>query len=314
MVKRAFTLIEMIITIAIMSFMIMGGFMIVNKIYKRNYIVKTMSKFEFQTQQVLDQVSSMIYNRVPLSVIGYSPASGDYKYIGFVEEGEDYPVVEWIGYLSEAMNDTNLSGFVDLYGSDANNKILKCVDFNYNYAENVAKNIYDVSSLSSAGAIIFAGSFDRGEDNALNDYKNSFGWHGGGAKYVYTFDLNKTEGNNAYLQLKNFTGGRIYEKYYLAISAFAIARVGDLKKDNLSNCPVDLSGEDDNTLLLFYNYRPWLGETFCADDNGKGDVTVLARNVSAFRVKGVNSHLEIKMNMEENRSLFVRVSKQKVAF
>ncbi len=76
-----------------------------------------------------------------------------------------------------------------------------------------------------------------------------------------------------------------------------------------------------NTLLLFYDYRPWKDEeSFCADNaaaNRVGKVTILATQVNAFRAQTINGtiHLSIDMNHTVRGSNNpVRLSKQKVVF
>ena len=318
MVKKAFTLIEVIYVIVILSFVLIGGFQIISKLYERNYIVKTTTNLEFNTQTLLDQISGMIYYRVPLSVIGYNPKTDDFKYIEEIEEDEEYLVLEWIGYLNEAMVERNLSGFVDLYESVK--PTIKAVDFNSTFVDTILKNKFKSSdkNLTELSAIIFAGSFDIGEEIALNYYNNSFGWHGNNAKLIYKIDEYTQDSSDCYLTLKESNGSEIesatiYEKFYLVDSAYAIA----LKKDlNISkwNCNISFDKFKDNDLLLFYNYRPWKGETFCGD-GGDGNVTLLASNIKAFNVKKVNYHLKFNVSMFKSKGdINITISKQKVTF
>jgi hypothetical protein len=97
----------------------------------------------------------------------------------------------------------------------------------------------------------------------------------------------------------------IYEKYNLIDSAYALTR-----KENAA-CP-NVATLDNNSLLLFYNYRPWKGENFC-----NGDVAVLANDVNAFRAQILNGTIRLSIDM--NRSIRgssnpVHLSKQKVVF
>jgi len=317
MVKKSFTLIEAILVIVILSFVLIGGFQIINKLYVRNYIVKKTANFEFVSQQALDQISGFLYNRIPLSVIGYNPQNGDYKYIGEIAEDENYTVLEWIGYLNDAMVESNLSGFVDLYASTK--PVLKAVDFNSDFINTVLKNKFDSSSdLKSLTAVIFAGSFDSGIEDVLNDYNNSFGWHGGKAEYVYILSDVNQSGNSAGLSIKNYDGSDvgnidIYEKFYLADSAYALALKKDLDPAKW-NCSVSADKFKDDDLILFYNYRPWKGETFCGD-GGEGNVTMVADDVSSFRIRKINSHLVLKLELFENKAdINISVAKQKVTF
>ncbi len=263
-------------------------------------------------------MAQFLYYRVPLSTIGYDPVNHDFKYIGEINDN-NYSVLEWIGYLSDAMVERNLSGFADLYASDKNNKVLAAKDFNTSFINDVLQNKFNSgNNIKNSTAIIFAGSFDRGEEGALDNYSNSFGWHGNNHNYVFTITNTADSGDNdCNLTLdENVTGKRIYEKFYLVDSAYAIALYKDIK--NNWNCnDLDSNKLNDDDLLLFYNYRPWLGETFCADNSGKseGNVTLLAQNVTAFRVRKINSHLVLKITMNKQKAdINVTVSKQKVAF
>ncbi|WP_456479666.1 prepilin-type N-terminal cleavage/methylation domain-containing protein [Nautilia sp.] len=317
MVKKAFTLIEAIFAIVILSFVLIGGFQIIEKLYVRNYLLKQTSKFEFVSQETLDQISSFLYYRIPLSVIGYDPASGNFKYIGDIQNDENYSVLEWIGYLNDAVKEENLSGFVDLYASKK--PVLKAVDFNPSYINDVLKNKWGGDqNITDSTAVIFAGTFDRGSESVLNDYNNSFGWHGHRADYVYRIQSYETVSNDTNLTLQNPGNIRIYEKFYLADSAYALAMGRDINTSSECISALKINGNDVNaTLFLFYNYRPWLGETFCADTNGTpaGGVTPLAFNVNSFKVRKINSHLELKLELLKTKSdINISVSKQKVAF
>ena len=314
--KRGFTLIEALFVIVILAFLLIGGFQIIGMLYKRNYIAKETSKFEFVSQSVLDQLSGIIYYRIPLSVIGYNQQTGDFKYIGDIEEGEYYPVLEWIGYENDAMKERNLSGFIDLYKSKK--PVLYAVDFNSSFVEAVLQNKFS-GNIKDNAAVIFAGTFDRGEESALVDYNNSFGWHGNRADLVYIISDYVQNGDDCNLSIEKYDGSdvsgiKIYEKFYLADSAYAIALKKDLNESKWNCKDYNYSDFKDDDLLLFYNYRPWKGESFCGD-LGDGNVTLLAGNVKAFRVMKKGSHLELKLQLfKQKGDINISVSKQKVAF
>ncbi|WP_024789813.1 type II secretion system protein [Lebetimonas sp. JH292] len=315
MVKKSFTLIEMIFVIVILAFIAIGSFNLISKLYKRNYIAKTSSDFEYFSQQLSDQLSIFLYNRIPLSVIGYN--GNNFKYIGYIDENDNYPIMEWMSELSEAKVGKNLSGFADLY--DSSKPTLKALDFNSSFINDVLHNKYNTSdNLDSLTALIFAGTFDIGAQEVLSDYNNSFGWHGNNHNYVFTISNYSQNGNNCFLSLNNTDSKKIYAKFYLADSAYALALGKDINKN--AACITNLhipDNEIDNTLFLFYNYRPWKGDTFCADNNGnpEGNVTVLAQNVKGFKFKKVNSHLEMFFTFFKSRGdINISVSKQKVVF
>jgi prepilin-type N-terminal cleavage/methylation domain-containing protein len=317
MVKRAFTLIEAIVVIVLIGLLSVGVFNIIKNIYVRNFLIVNTSKLEFKSQQLVDELALMLYYRIPLSVIGYNQENGDYKYIGFIKKGDDYPILEWIGYANDAMVDRNLSGFIDMYASDSGSKTLKCLDFNKTFIENVLQNKFNSSdSLKDLAAVIFAGSFDRGEESALVDYNNSFGWHGGEHKVVFIIDNIEPTSDDANVTLKD-KPNRIYEKFYLAEGAYALALKKDLNESKWNCSEINFSDLEDDDLLLFYNYRPWKGETFCGDDNGNsaGNVVIFSKNVEGFYVRKVNYHLEIKVHLTKQKdNIVIDVSKQKVGF
>jgi len=314
-VRKSFTLIEAILVIVILSFILIGGFQIISKIYERNFIAVTSAKFNQKSQQTADFLSGMLYSRIPLTAIGYDTNTGDFKYIGDIEDADKYKVFEWISECSECKRELNLSGFLDLYKSDRDKNLVVALDFNSNFIKDVLKNKFNIE-LNDSG-IIFAGTFDRGEEASLFDYNNSFGWHGNKHKYVATITDYSQDGNDCNLTI-NYKGERIYEKFFLVDSAYAIALKKDLNQSLLSQCKdLNLSKLGDNTLLLFYNYRPWEGETFCADNRGEhsGNVTVLLNNVKAFQIRAVNSHLELLLDLIKQKSnLKVEITKQKVIF
>ena len=318
MVKKSFTLIEVIFVIVILSIIITGGLLIAAKIYKRNLIASKFLELSFNTEQAIDKLANMLYYRVPLTAIGYNQQTGKFKYIGDITNDDNFTIFEWIGYCEDIYKDTNFSGFADLYASKK--PILKALDFNATFINNVIDNkFHTTTNFKNLVGIIFAGSFDMGEEGAIYDYDNSFGWHGGKAKYVYIISDYNQSGNDTNLSLKNsdgsdITNARIFEKFYLVDSAYAIALKKDLEASKWNCKDYNFSDLNNNDLLLFYDYRPWKGETFCGD-GGSGRVEILSKNVAGFYIKSINSHLELFINSLYKRGdITIKVSKQKVVF
>ena len=318
MVRKSYTLIEMIFVIIILSIIITGGLLIAGKIYKRNLIASKYLQLSFNTEQTIDKLANMLYYRVPLSAIGYNQKTGDYKYLGDITDDDNFTIFEWIGYCEDIYKDANFSGLADLYASKK--PILKAVDFNASFINEVIDNKFHTSeNFKNLVGIVFAGSFDRGEESSLEDYNDSFGWHGGEAKYVYIISDYNQSGNDTNLSLKNSDGSdikhaRIFEKFYLVDSAYAIALKKDLNKSKWNCTDYNFSDLSNNDLLLFYDYRPWKGETFCGD-GGSGRVEILSKNIAGFLIKSVNSHIEIFVKSIYKRGdITIKVSKQKVVF
>jgi len=79
MVKKTFTLIETIFVIVILGLISVGSFKAIEMLYQRYYQVNTITKFTILSQTLLDEVSTILYYRTPLTAIGYSPTDGDFK-------------------------------------------------------------------------------------------------------------------------------------------------------------------------------------------------------------------------------------------
>jgi hypothetical protein len=326
MVKKSFTMIELIFVIIILSLIATGSFKAIQMLYERYYQVNTITHFSITSQTLIDQTSQILYYRIPVTAIGYNPDNGDFKPLK--DADSNYTIFEWI---SEAFNaklhigndiQKGYSGFIDLEASNRDTLTLVAKDFNITDVNDTENAIFNrTQDLNETVAIIFAGAFDSGDEGA--DYNNSFGWHGQDHNKIYTIKSFTQDNNDSNLTMNSeIENNRIYAKYYLADSAWGIARGEDIKQNADCIAKFGMSGSElNNTLFLFYDYRPWKRKTFCADPNGSGQtgkVEILAKNVSAFRVKAVNYHIELKV--QQTKPLYrgsdrnISISKQKVAF
>ncbi len=308
MKNRAFTLVEIIITIVILGILSAGTFVSLKHLYIKVAKSKTLSDFSSDSQVVVDQISALLYDRIPSSVIGYK---SDGTFGSIYNLASSYSIVEWIGIASEAQKAGYYSGFVDLNKSDKNTKTIYSPNIDTTSLNSVMINKFN--SASSDLALIFAGSFDDGTLVLSDDFNSSFGWHGNAHDKIE--DISNISSNGITFVS---TPDEIYEKYYLVDSAYAIARGADV---NLSaNCIKDLNKSDANTLFLFYNYRPWQNETFCADPNGNnqdGNVTILSYNVRGFEISLVNDSIKFSLTLQKHirgSENNVTISKQKVVF
>lgn len=296
--KKAFTLIEIIMTIVILGILAAGTFVSLKHLYLRSAKTKAISELSFSSQIVADQISALLYERVPSTVIGYENG-GNFKPISLIYSDDvNYTILEWIGTSSEAYKSGYYSGFADLDASDKDTSTLVSFDINSTGIESLHVKKFGSGSIADI-ALIFAGSFDDASLIASDDFNNSFGWHGKDANLTYTLTISD---NNI---IFDSNPKEIYEKYYLVDSAYAIARGEDI----LSSCK---SGLVDDTLYLFYNFRPWNKESLC---NGKH--TVLSENVKGFQSGIMNNSLYFsltlskKINGSENN---ITISKEKVVF
>ncbi|AFV98425.1 MULTISPECIES: type II secretion system protein [unclassified Sulfuricurvum] len=293
MKRPGYTLIEIIITVAITGILSVGMFKAFEAITLRSEKAKILTTLSIDSQSALDQISILLYNRSPMSVNGYTLGDPTRTPIA---TATDKKIIEWLGLASESYLAGDYSGFVDMNRSDYATATL--------YSPQTTKTAIENTQIAKWGsfnwannniALVFSGTFDEGNSA------------------VHSISMTT---DNAII-FSGIAPTTIYEKYNLVDSAYAVARGEDIDQ-SATSCINSLGIKDiNNTLFLFYDYRPWKGETFCADiPNGTGQVSILATNVNAFRAQMINS--TIRLSIDTNRTVRggnpVRLSKQKVVF
>ena len=264
----------------------------------REYKAKQQTNLSLESQIVVNQISNYLKNRIVYSTIGYDPSDSSFDYIGDLTNSK--PVLEWIGRDSDDYPDGNYSGFFDM--ATKNGKKIASYGIN--------GSAIDTSKV----ALIFSGSFDRSQSDS-GDVKSSFGWHGSDRNDTYNISISDQN-----ISIDTPTPKFLYEKYFLVNSAYAIARGADI--DQSADCitNLNLKAKDINsTLFLFSNYRPWKGQTFCADKQGSskdGNVSVLMQNVDGFNFSEVDYTIRILLDVNKTiRGAHpVHFSKMKVVF
>lgn len=317
MMKRAFTLIELIITIAISAILAVGTFKAIEAIAVRAKKAKILAQMTLDTQATADQIAQLLYDRIPESVIVYRPNSDfqplEYNY----DEDSNYTILEWIGRAREVENNCS-SMFIDLSTvSDDRYRFKSKGETNGDRIESIIETKY---ALSSSTNIYEENIINLIYPARTNDVKTSFGWHGTSSDDSYDIDNISSTGE---INISNSedVNNSIYAIFYLVDTAYALARGADVNTSH--TCFDYLKGNitlNENTLYLFYNYRPWRGETFCGDKNTladrEGNVTVLMQNVTALEAHqdGVAIRIKIDSFIDINGHSKVHISKQKVIF
>ncbi|WP_457599181.1 type II secretion system protein [Hydrogenimonas sp.] len=309
--RRAFTLIEIVMVIAVAGILAVGTFKALSALFIRSSKARAVTELSLVSQSALDQLGALLYARVPGSVIGYDPSDGSFDAIGRLTSPK--PVLEWIGTAEESLKRRDYSGFVDMNASDSASGVLVSPESDGTRVDAATRLKFDtLTDVFAADRVrlVFAGSYDLGAEEDAS--VSAFGWHGGAAEKIYDISM---DGSGAITL--NASPPYIYEKYYLADSAYAVARAKDV---NLSAACVTALGVplSEGALLLFYDYRPWKGETFCADSGAAaaGSVTLLAEDVSGFRAERVDRTIRLSIDMVRpiRGSTPVHISKQKVVF
>lgn len=290
--RRAFTLIEIIITVAITGILSVGMFKAFEAITLRSEKAKILSTLSIDSQTALDQISILLYNRAPMSVNGYTLGDATRTPLS---TATDKKIIEWLGLASESYLAGDYSGFVDMNRSVS--PTLYTPETTKSAIENTQSAKWGSFNWTNNNlALVFSGTFDEGTPT------------------VYPISMST---DNA-ITFSGTVPTTIYEKYNLIDTAYAVARGADIDKTATCIATLGISSTAiDNTLFLFYDYRPWKGESFCADTaNQAGKVSVLSSNVNAFRAQTING--TIRLAIDTNRTVRggnpVRLSKQKVVF
>ena len=295
MKREAFTLLELIFVIVISAILSLGTFKAMESLYLRSAKAKAITDLSLNSQVVLDQLAALIYQRVPNSVIGYTPG-GSCESI--YELTASRPVLEWLAIDEAHLLSRAYDGFIDMNASLKPN--LSALNIS-------SAAMGDISNSN----LIFAGTFDEGSDD-ITACNGAFGWHANNSNLSFDFSI---PSDNAIQITDAVMPEFIYEKYYVTNGAYAVGRGANVL--DITNCGVNESDYKDfnNTLFLFYNYYPYKGQTYCGD-GGVGNVSVLAEHVSGFRASILNDtiRLSIDMNKTIRGSSAVHISKQKAVF
>ncbi len=302
--RRGYTLIEIIMTVAITGILSVGMFKAFEAITARTEKAKALTTLSLDSQSALDHLSVLLYHRIPVTV---QEKASDGTWQALDDEEGDFRVLEWYGTASESHQNGNYSAFIDLADSNRSSHTLLSPDTLIENVRTDMRNKWNdpAFTLNDLG-LVFSGTFDEG---SLRD---------DGAPYRLDNASSATQ-----LILSNPQSPmRIYEKYYLIDSAYAVALGSQI--DHTAQCIRDLNlpaGVIDTTLFVFYGYRPWKtgGLHFCADPDNPdpdGKAAVLSLDVDDFRASDIDNLIRLKLNMKRNLrgNNPLRVSKQKVVF
>lgn len=283
--RKAFTMLELVMVMVIMGIIASIGAEIVASLYESYMKTRAIERLQSQTELVLDQIANRLQYRIKDSVIARDVVFTNYTTLP--NAISTYPILEWIGkdnegFLGEHNNTAVVPGwsaFIDLDSAQTLNPNIHTRGSRLDFAENtlLALSNNTVSLTAGAGlqspALIFKGkdSFDIAQ----------YGWGGVDGNYTHRVRRN---GNDILIFTEANPPTEIYEQYDLAWSAYALVPVGNANDFNLT---------------LRYNYQPWENERY--DNNAS--IAVLAEHVSTFRFTQVGDTIRLKLCISDaNRS------------
>ena len=302
--KRAFTLLELVVVIVVLGIIAMMSFNAIMNIYSNYFQTKTVNELETQTEIALEQISKRLEHRIKPSVIARKT---DGAFLALNDSGVNldakYEILEFIPYAYEIFNDVpsgsnkagRYSGYADLAKSSPATGLISPGS---NFSTEVVETIKDLTCREDTNATcVDFKNKDGGVVAIFSDVyynvQDSFGYKGD----ITKLDIAKVgvKGgqsglNGDTLEISGFDGKQISEQYHLAYTANAIVPEQSADPKDTANGVFDLN--------LYYDYRPWMGEKY----KQNGEKATLAKNVTRFVFTEKNGVIVLKLCMRAKNS------------
>lgn len=278
--KRAFTLIELIFVIVILSIISMFGADLYQKIYRSYVHTRATNDLEAKTEITLNFIASKLQDRIRPTQIGRKGMDGAEFVPLFGELTEEHDTLEWLGQSIETKyvggKDLGWSGFADI-----NSAVITTAPDKFKFTSpgsdlSKANAILTSLNAGSSFGIIFQDSLQ------IEDVTELFGFNGKDHTLVGKAEVKGNE-----IEVSGLTG--LTNKYSLSHSAYAIYP-GEVNKTYVTG-----ENSTDFDLYLCYGYKPWEGET--CKKNGKKQL--IAEHVSMFRFQDAAGSIAIKLCMRD---------------
>jgi len=319
--KKAFTLIELIVVLVIMGILATIATEILLKVYQNYAITKATNALVYKTDLIINEIASKLQTRIPNSVIATecnATTNGcrDGNITDFISiekltqnNASKYPVIEWIskdiysrrGEWNSTLKEVipGWSGFVDLKKTQINSdngdynitipysKMSVIQDIEGNFTKSWGIDGYENVFENNLSVLIFSGADGRG---AFNDINHSYGWYetldpNNTAQKVFAIkQIIKDDLNNTEIRIKDINESNettVYEGFFISNGAEAIVPVYD-------------SNYSDYNLTFYQNYYPWKDQNFT-----EGNVSVLATHVTQFKFKEQNGLMRIYLCIQD---------------
>ena len=308
--KRAFTLLELVVVIVVLGIIAMMSFNAIMNIYSNYFQTKTVNELETQTEIALEQISKRLEHRIKPSVIarktdGAFLALNDNR----VNLDAKYEILEFIPYAYEIFNDVisldandhvieqggkagRYSGYADLAKSSPATGLISPGS---NFTTGVVETIKDLTCREDTNATcVDFKDKDGGVVAIFSDVyynvQSSFGYSNGTVPVsldIAKVGVKSTDGDT--LEISGFANKQISEQYHLAYTANAIVPEQSTDPKDTANGVFDLN--------LYYDYRPWMGQGY-----KNGEKATLAKNVTRFVFIEKNGVIVLKLCMRAKNS------------
>jgi len=307
--KRAFTLLELVVVIVVLGIIAMMSFNAIMNIYSNYFQTRTVNELETQTEIALEQISKRLEHRIKPSVIARKT---DGAFLALNDSGvnlnAEYEILEFIPYAYEIFNDVpsgnkagRYSGYADLAKSSPATGLISPGS---NFTTGVVETIKDLTCREDTNATCVDFKNKDGGVAAIfsdvyYDVQNSFGYKGVSNLDIAKVGVKSIDGDT--LEISGFANKQISEQYHLAYTANAIVPEQSQSQADKNNGVFDL--------ILYYDYRPWMGEKY----KPNGEKATLAKNVTRFVFTEKNGVIVLKLCMRAKNSE-VTICKSKAVY
>ena len=155
--KRAFTLLELVVVIVVLGIIAMMSFNAIMNIYSNYFQTRTVNELETQTEIALEQISKRLEHRIKPSVIARKT---DGAFLALNDSGvnlnAEYEILEFIPYAYEIFNDVpsgnkagRYSGYADLAKSSPATGLISPGS---NFSTEVVETIKDLTCREDTNA------------------------------------------------------------------------------------------------------------------------------------------------------------------
>ena len=314
--KKAFTLLELVVVIVVLGIIAMMSFNAIMNIYSNYFQTRTVNELETQTEIALEQISKRLEHRIKPSVIARK-TDGEFFALNDnrVNLDANYEILEFIPYAYEIFNDVisldandnvieqggkagRYSGYADLAKSSPATGLISPGS---NFTTGVVETIKDLTckdDTRNSKCVDFENK-DGGVVAIFSDVyynvQDSFGYSNGTVPVSLDIAKVGVKGgqsglNGDTLEISGFANKQISEQYHLAYTANAIVPEQSADPKDTANGVFDLN--------LYYDYRPWMGEKY----KQNGEKATLAKNVTRFVFTEKNGVIVLKLCMRAKNS------------
>jgi len=281
--RRAFTFLELIITMVILSIVAYIASGLIVKTYISYNQTEAIHKANLKLEIALNSIANRLEYAIDGTVVKRKSKSEN-SIESISNAPLNYNVLEWIGYDKDGFEANNISasssvdqsawsGFCNIKTSSKNSVVTPGSDLSF--ANNIINRVSNANAnfaIKNSVAIFFPGNY-----NYTNIGYSKLTFDTSGLALIKNY-------SNSKLILGNDIA-RVTEHYKLAWSAYAVLPI---------NC-VATKGCD---LVLRFNFRPWLGEDYNRDFVVKNQ-KLLATNVIRFKTYATENRVHIKLCIKE---------------